>query len=131
MTVNFLGYEEYLQDLEFDIIGPEAYYNKCLYMRQTEYDQICRFKGVEIKLSKALFEALFKIAEDTTRYHLFTTDRKEVNKIPDVDRKRINRIKEKFKESGFAATFIKSKEGFGYRIDTNVLPLDLIVTSRK
>ena len=111
--------------------NPIEHYKKCLYIRKTEYDQICYFKGVKIELSKTLFEALFKMAEDTSKYHLFSTDIKEVKSIPDVDRKRINRIKEKFKEAGFSANFIKSKEGFGYKIDTNILPLDLIVISRK
>lgn len=113
------------------LLDPIEHYKKCLYIRKTEYEQICYFKGVKIKLSKTLFEALFKMAEDTTRYWLFSTDRKEVDCVPDIDRKRINRIKEKFKEAGFSADFIKSKEGFGYRIDTNILPLDLIVVSKK
>ena len=113
------------------LLDPIEHYKKCLYLRKIETDQICYFKGVKIKLSKTLFEALFKMAEDTSKYHLFSTDIKEVKSIPDVDRKRINRIKEKFKEVGFFPDFIKSKEGFGYKIDTNILPLDLIVISRK
>ena len=130
-TCNETGYlEPYDNPIEF-YNDPIEYYKKCLYIRKTEYDQICRFKGVEINITGLLFEALFKMAEDTTRYWLFSTDRKEVDCIPDVDRKRINRIKEKFKEAGFSANFIKSKEGFGYKIDTNILPLSLIVTSRK
>ena len=130
-TWNETGYLEPCDNpIEF-YNDPIEYYKKCLYMRKTEYEQACYFKGVKIKLSKTLFETLFKMAEDTTRYHLFSTDRKEVKSIPDVDRKRINRIKEKFKEAGFSANFIKSKEGFGYKIDTNILPLSLIVTSRK
>lgn len=130
-TCNETGYlEPYDNPIEF-YNDPIEYYKKCLYIRKTEYDQICRFKGVEINITGLLFEALFKMAEDTTRYWLFSTDRKEVDCIPDVDRKRINRIKEKFKEAGFSANFIISKEGFGYKIDTNILPLSLIVTSRK
>ena len=76
MVVNFLGYEDYLKDLEFDFIGPEAFYKKCLYLRKTKFEQICMYMDVEIKLSRRLFDALFKMANNTSEYHLFTRDYK-------------------------------------------------------
>ena len=42
MVVNLLGYEDYLKDLEFDFIGPEAFYKKCLYLRTNLYVYGCR-----------------------------------------------------------------------------------------
>ena len=120
---------------ELDMIDyyadPTDYFKKCLYLRKTEFEQICMYLGKKIKLSDKLFNALFKMAEDTTRYHLFTKSYTSDMAIPDNDRKIINRIKNKFKEAGFTTDFIKSKEHAGYKINTNFIPDSFVITSRK
>lgn len=123
-----LMYERDMLDLYAD---PTDFFKKCLYLKETESEQICTYLGTKIDLSNIPFKALFKMAADTTRYHLFTTDRKEVNYIPDADRKIINRIKNKFKEAGFSADFIKSKKSFGYKIDTEIIPDSFVITTKK
>ena len=131
MVVNFLGYEDYLKDLEFDFIGPEAFYKKCLYLRKTKFEQICMYMDVEIKLSRRLFDALFKMTNNTSEYHLFTRDYKGNGTASDNDRKIINRIKNAFAKAGFTKNIIKSKEHAGYKINTDVIPDEFVVTSKK
>lgn len=120
---------------ELDMIDyyadPTDFFKKCLYLRETEFEQICTYLGKKIKLSNKLFKALFKMAEDTSRYHLFTKSYNPGMAIPDNDRKIVNRIKNKFKEAGFNANFIKSKEHAGYKIDTEIIPDSFVITTRK
>ena len=122
---------EYEPDIIDFYPNPVDFYKQCLYLRETEFEQICKYKGKKIKLSKILFNALFKMAENTSRYHLFTISYDSDRAIPDNDRKIINRIKKKFKEAGFDINFIKSKEHAGYKIDTEIIPDELVITSKK
>lgn len=130
MTINFLGYEDYLKDLEFDFLGPEAFYKKCLYLRKTEDKNICCFKGVQIKLTPVLFETIFELAEYPNKLHRVVVGNNENGAAPETARKRIERIRKAFHKAGITENIITQING-KYKINLDVIAEDYIITSFK
>ncbi len=130
MAVNFLGYEEYLQDLEFDIIGPEAFYNKCLYLRKTESKYILRFLGIDINLTPVLYETMFELMENPNKLHRIVIDYSGNGAASDTARKRIERIRKAFLKAGITENIIVQING-KYKINLDVISEKYIITSVK
>ena len=131
MVVNFLGYEDYLKDLEFDFIGPEAFYKKCLYLRKTEDKNICCFKGVQIKLTPVLFETILELAENPQKsYRIIIIDDNDNGAAPETARKRIERIRKAFLNAGITENIITQING-KYKINLDVIAEDYVITSFK
>lgn len=131
MVVNFLGYEDYLKDLEFDFIGPEAFYKKCLYLRKTEDKNICCFKGVQIKLTPVLFETILELAENPQKsYRIIIIDDNDNGATPETARKRIERIRKAFLNAGITENIITQING-KYKINLDVIAEDYVITSFK
>jgi hypothetical protein len=130
MVINFLGYEDYLKDLEFDVIGPETFYKKCLYLRKTEDKNICRFKGIQVKLTPVLFETMFELAENPQKSHRIIIDNNENGTAPETARKRIERIRKAFLKAGITENIITQING-KYKINLDIISEDYIITSLK
>ena len=123
-----MNYED-LEDLEEALRDPEdaIYYGLCLSYKEPDF--YCSYKNKPIRLTKRLFDSLYTMAEDTSKYHKFTVDKTGNGTAPDNDRKIIHRIRQEFKKVGFEADFIKSKAHYGYKIDSKILPYYLILLS--
>lgn len=130
MIINLLGHNEYLQDLEFDYYGPEVFYNKCLYLRKTEYKNIVRYKGIPVNLTKVLFETIFELAETPNKLHQVVVNNNENAAASDNARKRIERIRKAFRKAGITDSIIIQING-KYKINLDVIPEKYIITSFK
>lgn len=130
MAVNFLGYKDYLKDLEFDFWGPEVFYKKCLYLRKTEDRNICCFKGIPVNLTPVLFETILELAKNPKKLYRIIIDDNENGAASDTARKRIERIRKAFLKAGITENIITQNNG-KYKINLDVIAEDYIITSFK
>lgn len=117
---------------ELDMIDyyadPTDYFKKCLYLRRIENQEICMYKNKRIPLSPRLFDALFTMAEDTSKTHKLDTVIKENGAAEDNERQIAARINKAFRKEGFT-NIVKKEIRAGYCINLDIIQDDFIVTT--
>ncbi len=109
---------------------PVDYLKKCLYLRKIKTQGICIYKNKRIHLSPRLFDALFTMAEDTSKTHKLDTIIRENGAAEDNERQIAARINKAFREEGFT-NIIKKKIRAGYCINLDIIQDDFIVTTTR
>ena len=64
----FMNQTTYELDMIDYYADPTDYFKKCLYLRKMGNQDICMYKNKRIHLSPRLFDALFTMAEDTSKH---------------------------------------------------------------
>lgn len=115
---------EYLTEEEklWTFMDPLKIYQQSLYLEKRDGERICMFMDKRIKLSKVLFEALYKMAQNPNISHDLVDDCDSDN-----ERQIKHRINEKFKELGFGNIVVKQRNIDGYKINTNLIPGQFII----
>ena len=119
---------------EFDFFDyyadPVDYFKQCLYLRKIGNRGICMYKNKKIHLSPRLFEALFTMAEDTSKTHKLDTIIRENGAAEDNERQIAARINKAFKKEGFT-NIVKKEFRDGYCINLDIIQDDFIVTTTR
>lgn len=119
---------------ELDLIDyyadPVDYYKKCLYLKKIGTQGICMYKNKRIHLSPRLFDALFTMAEDTSKTHKLDTIIKENGAAEDNERQIAARINKAFRKEGFT-NIVKKEIRAGYCINLDIIQDDFIVTATR
>ena len=118
---------------EFDFFDyyadPVDYLKKCLYLRKIGNQGICMYKNKKIHLSPRFFEALFTMAEDTSKTHKLDIIG-ENDVAEDNERQIAARINKAFKKEGFT-NIVKKEFRSGYCINLDIIQDDFIVTTTR
>lgn len=125
--MNEIAYELDMIDYYAD---PTDYFKKCLYLRKTDNQEICMYKNKKIHLSPRLFDALFIMAEDTSKTHRLDTIYRDNGAAEDNERQIAARINKAFKNEGFTS-IVKKEIRAGYCVNLDIIQDDFIVTTRK
>lgn len=109
---------------------PTDYLKKCLYLEWMGNQRICIYQNKKIPLSPRLFDALYTMAEDTSKTHKLDTIIRENGAAEDNERQIAARINKILKREGFPG-IVKKERGAGYCINLDIISDDFIVTRRK
>lgn len=126
----FMNQTTYELDMIDYYTDPTDYFKKCLYLRKIGNQDICMYKNKRIHLSPRLFDALFTMAEDTSKTHKLDTIYRENGAAEDNERQIAARINKAFKNAGFTS-IVKKEIRAGYCVNLEIVPNDFIVTTLK
>ncbi len=125
--MNKIAYELDMIDYYAD---PTDYFKKCLYLRKINNQEICMYKNKKIRLSPRLFNALFTMAEDTSKSHKLDKIYRDNGAAEDNERQIAARINKAFKNEGFTS-IVKKEIRAGYCINLDIIQDDFIVTTKR
>jgi len=121
-----------IEDLKQAIEDPEEALNDSLCVRKINGFRSCFYKNKEIKLTPRQFEALFAMAKDPCISHKLVTKNGPNAAEPETEYKIAERIRDSFEEAGFSRDIIiKIRSVAGYKINTEIIPVNRILAEEK